>query len=86
MIAACYECGVAQRINEPTDDCPNCGERVGVQCSGCSTWAVSDDLDQDRRCEDCAASAAYVAKVEKLRADFEAWGDYVRDQMKDGAR
>lgn len=85
MIATCYECGIGQVVESPKDDCGNCGERVGVTCRDCGNDCYADDLDSNRRCEDCAESAVRIARQDKRRADWEAYGDYLRDQQKDGA-
>jgi len=70
-------------------ECHKCGEIHGTDCPWANTCGECgrDDWEmaRDRLCVDCDAAAKYLAKVEKQQADFESWGDYMRDMQKDGA-
>jgi hypothetical protein len=82
VTTTCNECGATQSAALPADACANCGERIGSTCFDCSNCFFVEDLDANRRCEECAESAGRVAKRQQALDDYEAHGDYLRDEQK----
>jgi hypothetical protein len=73
--------------SNPPSECSDCGESHGDRCEWretCSECSRTDaGMAEPRLCVDCADELERAARREQRRADWEAYGDYLRDQQKD---
>lgn len=87
----CPHCSIQHQL-DAHDDCPACGDSLGVMCFDCGNHFFAADIVQgvavlDRQpapvCEECGDSRKHVAAKERRRELAEGRGDYMRDQQKD---
>lgn len=71
----CYECGTAQNA-EPSDDCANCHARIGIACRDCGHMFAINDINDERRCDECADVRELQLEHERRCAD-----EHARDRM-----